>query len=104
MDTSIYVGGGSAGGGGGGSGYNLISGGVGMLGAAPHMIGSAVAQAQPQWFGEEVIRSQKRTNILIEQVENGYYVSINNKRFVCVDPQEISERIISEMVAAKMEK
>lgn len=101
MDTSIYVGGGSAGGGGG---YNSISGGAGVLGVAPHMIGSAVAQAQPQWFGEDVIRSQKRTNILIEQVENGYYVSINNKRFICIDPQEISERIIAEMVASKMEK
>lgn len=90
MDTSIYVGGGSVGGGGIAQAVNMGGGGGGL--------------AQMNAFSEEIQRAHKRTNVTIEQVENGYYVSINNKRFVCTDPQEVSERIIAEMVASKMEK
>ncbi len=60
--------------------------------------------AQMNAYGIEFERSQKRTNITIEQVENGYYVTINNKNYICVDPQEIADRLVSQMVAKKMEK
>lgn len=94
-----YVGNGTGGGGAG----------QGMLGQAPHMIGiaNAVGMAnagQATWYGEEFQRAQKRTNVSIDQVENGYYVTINGKNYVCVEPQEIADRILAHMVTAKMEK
>lgn len=91
---------------------NYIGGGAGQggaLGNPPNMIGIAnavgmVNTGQATWYGEEFQKAQKRTNVSIDQVENGYYVTINGKNYVCVEPQEIADRILAHMVTAKMEK
>jgi len=44
-----------------------------------------------------------RTNVTIEQVENGYIVTINNKRYICDTAESACQQILVQMVAKKME-
>lgn len=87
--------------GGGGSGLaqmNVLGGG----GMASGSIGS-VAQANP-YADNSWATVINRTNVAIEQVENGYIVTIDNKRYICETAESSCQQILTQMVAKKMEK
>jgi hypothetical protein len=93
-DAMSYVGG-------GGSGLaqmNVLGGG----GMASGSIGS-VAQANP-YADNSWATVINRTNVAIEQVENGYIVTIDNKRYICETAESSCQQILTQMVAKKMEK
>ena len=86
---AVNVGAGRGGGGGGGGG-----------GIANGSLGS-IPQANPYADSWDTVVS--RTNVLIEQVENGYLVTIYNKHYICATAESACQQILVQMVAKKME-
>lgn len=77
----------------------------GMLGQAANtggMLAQGAGGGYP--YGYPIEKRHNRTNVFIDQVENGFVVSIDNKQFICNSAEEVSSRILAQMVTTKMEK
>jgi hypothetical protein len=45
-----------------------------------------------------------RTQVTIDTVENGFMVTIDGKAFVCETAEDVSQRVLAQMVTQKLEK
>ena len=81
-------------------------GGVGMYvgnGMGPIAMGTS-PQAADAYVSEKIQASLKRVNVVVDTVENGFVMTINEKKFVCSEPKELGVMLIAHMVAQRVSK
>lgn len=92
-----YLTGGEGGGGGGSSSmYVGIGAGQAAMGTSP--------QAADAYFAEQFKESHTRVNVVVDTVENGFVMTINEKKFICAEPKELGDMLIAHMVAQRVSK
>ena len=61
-------------------------------------------QAANAYVAEKIQASLKRVNVVVDTVENGFVMTINEKKFVCSEPKELGDMLIAHMVAQRVSK
>jgi hypothetical protein len=81
-------------------------GGVGMyVGNAGGQIAMGTSpQAADAYIAEKIQASHRRVNVVVDTVENGFVMTINEKKFVCCEPKELGDMLIAHMVAQRVSK
>jgi hypothetical protein len=94
---------------GGGGGNSLTTGElyVGNGGGQAAMGTSSPAQGMQNadaYFTKQFMESHRRVNVVVDTVENGFVMTINEKKFVCSEPKELGDMLIAHMVAQRVSK
>jgi hypothetical protein len=82
------------------------SGGIGMyIGNEKGQIAMGTSpQVADAYFAEKFYASHTRVNVVVDTVENGFIMTINEKKFVCTEPKELGDMLIAHMVAQRVSK
>ena len=90
-------------GGSGGSSGMYVGNGLGSIGMGTISAAQGTQNADA-YFTKQFMESHTRVNVVVDTVENGFVMTINEKKFVCTEPKELGDMLIAHMVAQRVSK